>query len=138
MAELKTKQTDDSVETFLNTIADEQVRKDCFYIVSLMETATGFPAKMWGSSIVGFGQYHYRYDSGHEGDMCLVGFSPRKQNITLYILPDGPDNAALLNKLGKFKNGKGCVYIKKLTDVDQQVLVQLVKACVSYLQKKYG
>lgn len=137
MTALKTTQTEESVRAFINSLDDEQVRKDCFEIVTLMEEATGFPAKMWGSSIIGVGQYHYKYDSGHEGDMCLAGFSPRKKNISLYVLPEGSDKAPLLDKLGKFKAGKGCLYINKLTDIDKQVLSELVKACVRYLQEKY-
>ncbi|MCF6406882.1 DUF1801 domain-containing protein [Chitinophaga filiformis] len=136
MAEQKTKPTEHTVTSFLDHVTDENVRRDCFDLVQLMERATGFPPVMWGASIVGFGQYHYKYESGHEGDACLVGFSPRKQNISLYIM--GFDNRpALLDKLGKYKAGKGCLYIKKLSDVDGQVLEQLVKESAAYLQKKY-
>ncbi|PWV51520.1 DUF1801 domain-containing protein [Chitinophaga sp. S165] len=136
MAEQKTKPTEQTVTSFLETVPDEQVKKDCFDLVKLMEKATGFPAKMWGTSIVGFGQYHYKYESGHEGYSCLAGFSPRKQNISLYVM--GFDNRpALLDKLGKHKEGKGCLYVKKLSDIDQQVLAQLVKDSVSYLQRRY-
>ncbi len=136
MAEQKTKPTEQTVANFLEGVADENVRKDCFDLVRLMEKATGFPPVMWGGSIVGFGQYHYKYESGHEGYSCLAGFSPRKQNISLYVM--GFDNRqTLLDKLGKYKAGKGCLYIKKLSDVDSQVLEQLVKESAAYLQKKY-
>lgn len=136
MAEQKTKPTEQTVTSFLETVPDEKVKKDCFDLVQLMEKATGFPAKMWGTSIIGFGQYHYKYESGHEGDSCLAGFSPRKQNISLYVM--GSDNRpALLEKLGKHKAAKGCLYIKRLSDIDQQVLERLVKDSVAYLQEKY-
>lgn len=136
MAEQKTKPTEQAVPGFLESVPDEKVREDCFDLVKLMEEATGFPPMMWGTSIVGFGQYHYKYESGHEGYSCLAGFSPRKQNISLYVM--GFDNRpALLDKLGKYKAGKGCLYIKKLADIDQQVLKQLVKESVEYLKKKY-
>jgi hypothetical protein len=136
MAEQKTKPTEQTVTSFLERVPDEKVKKDCFDLIQLMEKATGFPAKMWGTSIIGFGQYHYKYESGHEGDSCLAGFSPRKQNISLYVM--GFDNRpALLEKLGKHKAAKGCLYIKRLSDIDQQVLEQLVKDSVAYLQEKY-
>lgn len=136
MAEQKTKPTEQTVTSFLENVPDEKVRKDCFDLVKLMEKATGFPPVMWGPSIVGFGQYHYKYESGHEGYSCLAGFSPRKQNISLYIM--GFDTRpALLDKLGKHKAAKGCLYIKRLSDIDQQVLEQLVKESVGYLQQKY-
>lgn len=136
MAEQKTKPTEQTVTSFLENVPDEKVRKDCFDLVKLMEKATGFPPVMWGPSIVGFGQYHYKYESGHEGYSCLAGFSPRKQNISLYIM--GFDTRpALLDKLGKHKAAKGCLYIKRLSDIDLQVLEQLVKESVGYLQQKY-
>lgn len=138
MAEAKTKPTEQSVESFLDKVPDEQVRDDCFSLIKLMKNVTGFPPKMWGPAIVGFGKYHYKYESGHEGDSCLAGFSPRKQNITLYVMPgfsnESPD---LLKKLGKHKAGKGCLYIKKLEDIDTGVLEKLVKQSVDYLKKKY-
>jgi hypothetical protein len=137
MAELKTKATEQSVEDFLDKIPDEQVRDDCRALVKLMKKATGFAPKMWGPAIVGFGKYHYKYESGHEGDMCLAGFSPRKQNITLYVMPYSLEKNDLLSKLGKHKTGKGCLYIKKLADVDEKVLGKLVTESVEALQKKY-
>lgn len=136
MAEQKTKPTEQTVTSFLENVPDEKVRKDCFDLVKLMEKATGFPPVMWGPGIVGFGQYHYKYESGHEGYSCLAGFSPRKQNISLYVM--GFDTRpALLDKLGKHKAAKGCLYVKRLSDIDQQVLEQLVKESVAYLQQKY-
>src|SRR6516225_483384 len=105
MAELKTKKTDESVTTFLNTVDDETKRTDCFEIVDMMREITGLPPKMWGPAIIGFGSYHYKYESGHEGDMCAIGFSPRKQNITLYVNIGAEEQNALLQKLGKHKTG---------------------------------
>jgi hypothetical protein len=137
MAEQKTKPTAESVEDFLNKIPDEGTRDDCFALVKLMKNVTGSAPKMWGPGIVGFGKYHYKYDSGHEGDACLTGFSPRKQNITLYIMPGFAQHTDLLKKLGKHKAGKGCVYIKKLEDVDEDVLEKLVGQSVTFLKKKY-
>src|SRR5687768_4959518 len=111
MAEQKTKPTEQSVESFLDKVPDEKVRDDCFALVKLMKKVTGSAPKMWGPTIVGFGKYHYKYESGHEGDACLTGFSPRKQNITLYVMPGATQHADLLKKLGKHKAGKGCLYI---------------------------
>ena len=128
MYELKTKQTDDNVTKFLNTVEDEVKRKDCFEIVEMMKEATAELPKMWGTSIIGFGKYHYKYDSGHEGDMCVIGFSPRKQNITLYIPGGIHKYDDLLEKLGKHKTGKGCLYVKKLADVDEKVLEKVIAA----------
>jgi len=126
MAELKTKLNDASIEDFLNTVEDEQKRKDCLEIVKIMKQVTKEEPKMWGPSIIGFGSYHYKYESGREGDMMQIGFSPRKQNITLYVgLGDNTENP-LLKKLGKHTTGKGCLYIKKLADVDKKVLQDLI------------
>lgn len=134
MAELKTKKTEQSVEEFLNAVADENVRDNCFALVKLMTKVTGEAPRMWGPGIVGFGQYHYRYESSHEGDMCLAGFSPRKQNITLYVTPD---TAATMEKLGKHKTGKGCIYIKRLEDIDTKVLSKLIERSVTNIKKQY-
>ena len=126
MAELKTKKTESSVEGFLNTVKDEEVRKDCFEIAKMMKKATKEEPKMWGPAIIGFGSYHYKYESGREGDMPIIGFSPRKQNLTLYVgLGDDSENP-LLKKLGKHTTGKVCLYIKKLGDVDRTVLQELI------------
>jgi hypothetical protein len=134
MAELKTKKTEKSVEDFLSSVPAEDVRDDCFALVKLMTKVTGEKPRMWGPGIVGFGQYHYRYDSGHEGDMCLAGFSPRKQNITVYVTP-GTD--AVMEKLGKHKAGKGCIYIKRLQDIDTKTLATLIERSVASLKKQY-
>lgn len=136
MAEQKTKPTEQSVESFLDQVADEKVRDDCYELINLMKKVTGSEPKMWGPSIIGFGEYHYKYDSGHEGDSCLTGFSPRKQNISLYVMP-GFEHTDLQDKLGKYKAGKGCLYIKKLDDVDRKVLEGLIKQSVEFLRKKY-
>ncbi|MEI9945137.1 MAG: DUF1801 domain-containing protein [Chitinophagaceae bacterium] len=137
MAELKTKATEQSVESFLDKATNEDVRKDCLAIIKLMKKVTGSKAKMWGPSIIGFGKYHYKYESGHEGDMCLTGFSPRKQNMALYIMASAPGQAELLKKLGKHKATKGCLYIKQLKDVDIAVLEKLISRAVDYVKKKY-
>lgn len=123
-AELKTKKNEASVEDFIETVQDEQVRADCFEIAKMMEKATKAKPKMWGTRIVGFGEQHLVYESGRELDWMKIGFSPRKQNITLYVSLD----ESLLKKLGKFTTGKGCLYIKKLTDVDKKVLNELITA----------
>ena len=134
-AELKTKVNEASVEDFLNTVSDEQIRADCFEIAKLMQQVTKAEPKMWGSSIVGFGSYHYKGASGREGDWMLVGFSPRKQNLTLYIMPGFERYPTLMKKLGKFSTGKSCLYIKKLADVDKKVLKELVSESVQFMKK---
>ncbi len=126
MSDIKTKVNKASVKGFLNTIKDEEIRNDCFEIAGMMKKATKEESKMWGSSIVGFGNYHYKYESGREGDMPIIGFSPRKQNITLYIMLGADPENPLLEKLGKFTTGKGCLYIKKLANVDRTVLQKLI------------
>jgi hypothetical protein len=126
MAENKTKATDASVAAYLAAIDDEARRKDCEALADLMAQATKQPPRMWGTSIVGFGSYHYRYDSGREGDTCVVGFSSRKGDISVYGLNAAAGAEELLSKLGKYKAGKGCVYIKRLSDVDLNVLEKLV------------
>ena len=126
MAEMKTKVNEASVEEFLSKVEDEQKRRDCFEIVTIMQQVTKEAPKMWGSAIIGFGAYHYKYQSGREGDMPQIAFSPRKQNLTLYIgVGDNSDNP-LLQKLGKYSTGKVCLYIKKLADVDRDVLQELI------------
>lgn len=102
-----------------------------------MQKATDAPPKMWGSSIIGFGQYHYKYDSGHEGDMCITGFSPRKQDFSLYVMMNAEDNQDLLSKLGKHKTGKACLYVKRLADIDTKVLETLIKRTIDQVKKKY-
>jgi hypothetical protein len=133
--ELKTKVNKASVEGFLNTVKDEAVRKDCFEIMKMMKQVTKEEPKMWGSSIVGFGSYHYKGASGREGDWMLTGFSPRKQNLTLYIMAGFDRQAGLLKKLGKFKTSVGCLYIKKLDDVDKKVLKELVEGSVKTMKR---
>ncbi|HMR64556.1 MAG TPA: DUF1801 domain-containing protein [Anaerolineae bacterium] len=133
MAELKTKPNDQSVEAFLNGIADNKKRQDSFTILELMQEVTGAEAKLWSDSIVGFGRYHYRYASGREGDWFLTGFSPRKQNLTLYIMAGFDQYEALLAQLGKFKTGKSCLYIKKIEDIDLPTLRQLVQQSVDHM-----
>lgn len=137
MAEQKTKPTEVSVQNFLDKVPDEKVRDDCHELIKIMKKITGEPPKMWGPSIVGFGEYHYKYDSGHEGYSCLTGFSPRKQNLSLYVMPGFSSRTDLLEKLGKYKATKGCLYIKRLADVDLEVLKKLIKSTVDYLKKKY-
>lgn len=127
MAELKTKPNDESVEKFLNSVSDKQQREDCFRILQLMKTATRAEPQMWGASIVGFGRHQYKYESGTKGEWFKMGFSPRKQNLTLYLMSGVERYGELLKKLGKHKTGKGCLYIKKLDDVDLATLKQLIK-----------
>jgi hypothetical protein len=134
-ATLKTAQTDQSVEEFLNGISDEKKRQDCYTLLRLMKQVTRAKPKMWGSSIVGLGRYHYKYASGREGDWFLTGFSPRKQNLTLYIMPGFERYGELLNRLGKYKTGKACLYINKIEDVDLSALRELVKESVAHQLK---
>lgn len=133
MAELKTKENDASVEAFLNGVADEKKRQDSFTILNLMQEVTGEVPRMWGTSIVGFGHYHYKYASGREGDWFLTGFSPRKQSLTLYIMSGFAEYDTLMNKLGKYKTGKSCLYVKKMEDVDEATLRELVKLSVEHM-----
>ncbi|MBS1904410.1 MAG: DUF1801 domain-containing protein [Bacteroidetes bacterium] len=133
----KTQATDASVATFLGKIADKQQRADAEAIVELMSLVTKLPPHMYGSSIIGFGSYHYVYESGREGDAPLVAFSPRKSNIVFYVYAAVESQAELLGKLGKHKSGKGCVYINKLADVDTKVLKDLVKGAVAHIKKQY-
>jgi len=136
MAELKTKVTEQTVDAFLSKIESETVREDCKALIKIMKKVTGKPPKMWGPSIVGFDQYHYKYDSGHEGDMCVVGFSPRKANLSLYVSLGAPGQEGLLKKLGKHKAAKGCLYVKKMDDVDLDVLENIIRNCVDHVKKK--
>ena len=129
-AENKTKETRASVEKFLNGIKDEKKREDSFKILKMMKQITKSEPKMWGSSMVGFGNYHYKYASGREGDWFLTGFSPRKQSLTLYMMSYLEKHENILKKLGKYKTGKGCLYIKQLEDVDMKVLKELISTTV--------
>ncbi len=130
MAELKTKETKQSVSAFLKKIADKTRRDDCLTVVEIMREATGEEPRMWGSSIVGFGHYHYKGASGREGDWMITGFSPRKGDLTLYLMLGFDKVQALMKRLGRHKTGKSCLYIKRLADVDQAVLKELVKKSV--------
>ena len=133
MAKIKTQRTAASVPAFLKSIADDDRRKDCQTLVRIMKRAVGAEPKMWGSSIVGFGHYHYKYASGRENDWFLAGFSPRKQDLTLYIMAGFDHYDALLAKLGKHKTGKSCLYLKRLADVDVAVLEELISASVKHM-----
>lgn len=128
MADLKTRPTDASVADFLNSIADEVKRRDCFTLVEIMQSVTGAEPRMWGSSIVGFGDSHLTYASGRVGDWFWIGFSPRKQNLTLYLTYGLEENTELLSRLGKHSLGKACLYLKRLSDVDPEVLRLLIEA----------
>jgi hypothetical protein len=134
MAELKTKATGASVNEFLQGIEDERKRADCYQILEIMKKATKSEPKMWGTSIIGFGDYHYKYETGRENDWFITGFSPRKQNLTLYMM--GGFDQETLKKLGKYKTGKGCLYINKLEDVDKKVLNELLSKSVKSAQQK--
>ena len=133
MAELKTKPNEQSVEAFLNSVEDEKKRQDCLTILEIMKQITKAEPQMWGTSMIGFGTYHYKYESGREGDWFVAGFSPRKQNLTLYIMAGFSRYDELLSKLGKFKTGKSCLYIKKIEDVDLKTLKELIKQSVAYV-----
>jgi len=135
MAENKTKATAKSVPDFLESIEDPGRKQDCLTIAALMEELSGSNPKMWGESMVGFGDYHYKYASGREGDWFLVGFSPRKQNLTLYIMGYLEFYTEILEGLGKFKHGKGCLYIKKLEDIDLDVLKTLISTSIKRLKE---
>ncbi len=134
MAELKTKPNDGSVSVFLQAIEDDRKREDCFKVLEIMQEASGEPPIMWGDSIIGFGRYKYRYASGREGDWPLTGFSPRKRDLTLYIMPGFDRYEDLLSSLGKHKLGKSCLYIKKLEDIDLKVLSELIRQSVSHMR----
>ncbi|HLU90598.1 MAG TPA: DUF1801 domain-containing protein [Cyclobacteriaceae bacterium] len=140
MGEIKTKQTDADVREFINAFADtEQKKKDSFELLELMRDFTGNEPKMWGPSIIGFGKYSYKSDrSSQQGDWPLVGFSPRKSAISLYVYSGGREQDELLKDLGKFKMGKACIYVKKLSDINQEVLKKLMKSTIDFLKAKYG
>ncbi|MGV3457838.1 DUF1801 domain-containing protein [Sphingomonas sp.] len=137
MAEIKTKPTPVDVGAFIDAVENPVRRDDAKRVCAMLERITGEPPNMWGPSIIGFGSYHYRYDSGHEGDMCRLGFSPRKAELVLYILTGEPDEAEKLARLGKHKTGKSCLYIKKLADVDMAVLEEIASDALSYMDSKY-
>ena len=136
MVENKTKVTEVQPSDFIRKVDGEEKRKDSEELVKLMSEVTGKPPRMWGPSIIGFGKYRYKYESGREGEICLTGFSPRKPSLVLYIGP-GLEDEKLMSRLGKYKTGKGCLYIKKLADVDRAVLKQLVTKSVAEMRKRY-
>ncbi|WP_226668022.1 DUF1801 domain-containing protein [Metabacillus litoralis] len=137
MYELKTKQNDHDVMEFIEQVENPKKREDAYKLVDIFSDTTGYEAKMWGSSIIGFGQYHYKYKTGHEGDAPLVGFSPRKAKISLYFATGDTERTQLLEKFGKHTSGKACVYINKMSDIDVDVLKQLIIQSVRFLQKTY-
>jgi len=137
MTELKTKETEASVEAFLASVENDRRREDARAVTALMQNVTGLKPKMWGPSIIGFGQYHYKYDSGHEGDMCMIGLSPRKQNLVLYIMPGFKGQETMLKRLGKHKTGKSCLYLNKLADVDEDVLDAMIREAFDFMRQRY-
>ena len=137
MSENKTQPTQVTPREFLATVEPEKRRKQGEELLAFFETVTGWKARMWGPSIIGFGEYHYQYESGREGDFLATGFSPRKANLTLYIMPGYEDYGTILERLGKHKLGKSCLYINKLEDIDMDVLAELVKTGLADLEKKY-
>ena len=140
MAELKTKQHDGDVLSFIKDFANtEQKQEDSLKLIDIMEKLSGHPAKMWGTSMIGFGSYHYKSDrSTQEGDWPLIGFSPRKAAISLYVFSGLPEHESLLEDLGKFKRGKACLYINKLSDINQKSLERLMLETIDFLDKRYG
>ncbi|RYM30828.1 DUF1801 domain-containing protein [Brumimicrobium glaciale] len=139
MAKNKTQETEQSVEAFIGSFANtEQKKKDSFELIKLMKEMTGCEPKMWGPTIIGFGSYHYKYASGHEGDAPLLGFSPRKSEISLYVYSGEENDEHLLENLGKFRKGKSCIYIKKMEDIDQEELNKVMKKTLIFLDKTYG
>jgi hypothetical protein len=137
LAENKTKPIKASVTSFISSIEDEQRRRDAKKVAAMMREATGSRAKMWGANIVGYGTYHYKYESGREGDFLITGFSPRKQALTLYIIPGFNHFESLMSKLGNYKTGKSCLYIKRLSDVDEKILKRLIVGSVKHMRKNY-
>lgn len=139
MAKNKTAETTANVEEFIKAFADTEEKKTAsFKLIDLMREVTGFEPRMWGPSIIGFGSYHYKYKSGHEGDAPLVGFSPRKQEISLYVFTGLEEHEYLLEDLGKFRKGKSCIYIKNLSDIDQDKLKTVIKETIKFLRQQYG
>jgi hypothetical protein len=138
MAENKTKITGESVKGYISKIEDKSRQKDCKVLTKLMTAATHQEPKMWGTSIVGFGSYHYKYASGREGDSCLTGFSSRKKDITIYLVERFPGKVDLLSKLGKYKLGTGCLYIHQLSDIDPDILAQIVAGASAERQRIYS
>ena len=137
MAKIKTTETSKSVTDFINSVSDEIKRKDSFQIIDIMQKQTGFEPKMWGPSFIGFGKYHYKYESGHEGDMPLAAFSPRSTSIVLYFSEEFENKYELLQRLGKHKTGKVCVYIKRINYKDVSVLKKMISNSVKYTKSRY-
>ncbi|RKR11747.1 uncharacterized protein DUF1801 [Flavobacterium sp. 90] len=138
MAKNKTTETENSVEDFISSfVEDETKRKDSFELIKIMQEVTGFEPKMWGPSIIGFGSYHYKYDSGHEGDAPLAAFSPRKAAISLYVYSPSDEKEELLSKLGKHKASKGCLYVKKIADIDVEILKKMILLSIENTKKLY-
>lgn len=137
MAENKTKPNDTDVSVFLNSIENDRRRADAFELLGMMTEISGEPARLWGPSIVGFGSYHYKYESGREGDHLQVGFSPRKANLVCYIMLGFSGYESLMSRLGKYKTGKSCLYINKLDDIDRSVLKELITRSLADLRAKY-
>ncbi|MCW4461665.1 DUF1801 domain-containing protein [Sphingomonas sp. BT-65] len=137
MAEIKTKPTEISAAEFIDAVENPIRREEAKAVCAMMERVTGEPPRMWGPSIVGFGSYHYKYDSGHEGTMCRLGFSPRKAQLVLYVLTGAAGEDQQLAKLGKHKTGKSCLYINKLAEVDMAVLEDMVRDTLAYMDEKY-
>lgn len=137
MAKLKTRETQADVEAFLENVASDKRREDGRKVLEMMRRITGWEPKMWGPSIVGFGQYHYKYESGREGDFFVTGFSPRKSALTVYIMPGYRDYSHLLEKLGKHRTGKSCLYVNKLEDIDMDVLAELITESVEHMKENY-
>ncbi|MCA0983125.1 DUF1801 domain-containing protein [Halobacillus yeomjeoni] len=135
--EPKTKPTDHSVEEFIENVNHEKKKEDAYRLLDIFTETSGYEAKMWGPSIIGFGSYHYVYESGHEGDAPLIGFSPRKANISLYFPADDPKRETFLEKLGKHKTGKSCVYINKVDDIDVEVMKNMIQHSIEHLKEKY-
>lgn len=137
MAKVKTQFTADDVYAYIDDLANDQKKKDSLALIELMEEATGEPAKMFGPSIIGFGQYHYKYATGHQGDAPLLGFSPRKAAISLYVFTGCEEHKHLLEGFGKFKMGKACIYIKKLDDINLDVLKNIMQESIAFISDKY-
>jgi hypothetical protein len=138
MSQQKTQPTTQSIPEFIDAfVQNEQKKNDSYELVKIIEEITGYSAKMWGPSIIGFGRYHYKYASGHEGDAPVIGFSPRKAALSLYVYSPCAENDALLQGLGKYTMGKACIYVKKLADIDMNVLRELIKTTTAHMQSNY-
>jgi hypothetical protein len=137
VAENKTKPTEVSVDDFLDAVPDPQRREDGKKVRAMLARVSGFPARMWGPSIVGFGSYRYKYESGREGTMCRLGFSPRAKELVLYIVEGFPRHQHLMDRLGKYRTGKSCLYVKRLSDVDEEVLEELARESLGHMRQRY-